>query len=87
MSDPYLSDEQWANVKREPLPPHLQDYEIKVQAYAEAITDAVRIGVGHAITLVEDYANETPLARPYCDDITAMLRRTAASITTPGIKP
>ena len=56
------------------------DYEQKVAAYAESITDAVRLGVGHAIQVIEDYAADVPAGKPFCDDLANMLRRHTASI-------
>jgi hypothetical protein len=60
------------------------EYAEKVDAYAAAITDAVRIGVGHAIRVIEDYAADRPMSKPFCDDLADILRRTTAGITPPG---
>ena len=41
---------------------------------AEAVVDAVRYALGHAIGVIEDYAAATPAAEPYCSDLVAVLR-------------
>ena len=44
----------------------------------ESIVDAVRIGIGHAIATIEDYAADYPNSKPHCDRLITMLRSHSA---------
>jgi hypothetical protein len=50
------------------------------QTIRESLNDAVRYALGHAINVIDDYANATPPARPFCDDLTTILRNHSAGI-------
>jgi agmatine/peptidylarginine deiminase len=54
------------------------------QAIREAITDAVRAGLGHAIMLIEEYGIDNDDARPHCDRLAATLRHQSASVGVDG---
>lgn len=47
----------------------------KVDAIRQSINDALRLGIGHAIAVIEEYAVDVPVAKPFCDDLAATLRR------------
>lgn len=47
-------------------------------AIRASITDAVRYALGHAASVIDDYAAQTPAARPFCDDLVTILRHHSA---------
>ena len=53
-------------------------------AVREAILDAVRAGLGHAIMLIDEYGIDHDDARPHCDRLAATLRHQSASVGVDG---
>lgn len=46
----------------------------------DSVVDGVRLGIGHAIGIITDYAADTPESRPYCCDLIDQLRRTSTTL-------
>lgn len=46
----------------------------------DALLDGARLGMGEAIKAIDDYALEVPVAKPFCDDMAAQLRRMVAGM-------
>ena len=58
-------------------PNHSCDIEAAVR---EAILDAVRAGLGHAILLIDESGADNPDAQPHCWHLAATLRRQSALV-------